>query len=67
MSAANHGWIEFPIVFSCPVDAIVETRIQEYHGERRGDLIFTKPMLLAIGDRYEEEIARDRAPDAPYR
>ncbi|MCI3952755.1 MAG: dehydrogenase subunit [Burkholderiales bacterium] len=52
---------------SCPVDAIVETRIQEYHGERRGDLIYTKPMLLAIGDAYEEQIARDRALDAPYR
>ena len=52
---------------SCPVDAIVETRIQEYHGERRGDLIYTKPMLLAIGDRYEKEIADDRALEAPYR
>jgi NADH-quinone oxidoreductase subunit I len=52
---------------SCPVDSIVETRIQEYHGEKRGDLIFTKPMLLAIGDMYEEQIARDRAADARYR
>ncbi|OGA53575.1 MAG: NADH-quinone oxidoreductase subunit I [Betaproteobacteria bacterium RIFCSPLOWO2_12_FULL_62_13] len=52
---------------SCPVDAIVETRIQEYHGERRGDLIYTKPMLLAIGDLYEEQIAKDRAADAAYR
>jgi NADH-quinone oxidoreductase subunit I len=52
---------------ACPVDAIVETRTLEYHGEKRGDLYYTKPMLLAIGDRYEEEIARDRAADAPYR
>jgi NADH-quinone oxidoreductase subunit I len=52
---------------SCPVDSIVETRIFEYHGEKRGDLIYTKPMLLAIGDRYEEEIAKDRAADAAYR
>jgi NADH-quinone oxidoreductase subunit I len=52
---------------SCPVDSIVETRILEYHGERRGDLIYTKPMLLAIGDMCEEEIARDRAADAAYR
>jgi NADH-quinone oxidoreductase subunit I len=52
---------------SCPVDAIVETRVFEYHGERRGDLIYTKPMLLAIGDLYEKEIAGDRADDAPYR
>jgi NADH-quinone oxidoreductase subunit I len=52
---------------SCPVDSIVETNIFEYHGERRGDLIYTKPMLLAIGDRYEEQIAKDRAEDAAYR
>ena len=52
---------------SCPVDSIVETRILEYHGEKRGDLIYTKPMLLAIGDLYEEQIARDRAADARYR
>ena len=49
---------------ACPVDAIVETRILEYHGEKRGDLYYTKPMLLAVGDRYEEQIARDRAADA---
>ena len=52
---------------SCPVDSIVETRILEYHGEKRGDLYYTKPMLLAIGDQYEEQIARDRAADAKYR
>ncbi len=52
---------------ACPVDAIVETRVFEYHGEKRGDLYYTKPMLLAVGDRYEEQIARDRAADADYR
>src|SRR6266700_1998402 len=52
---------------SCPVDSIVETRILEYHGEKRGDLYYTKEMLLAVGDRYEEQIARDRAADAAYR
>jgi NADH-quinone oxidoreductase subunit I len=52
---------------ACPVDAIVETRILEYHGEKRGDLYYTKPMLLAVGDRYEEQIAKDRAEDAAYR
>ncbi len=52
---------------SCPVDAIVETRILEYHGEKRGDLYYTKPMLLAVGDKYEEQIAKDRAADAKYR
>jgi len=52
---------------ACPVDAIVETRILEYHGERRGDLLYTKEMLLAVGDRYEEQIAKDRTEDARYR
>jgi NADH-quinone oxidoreductase subunit I len=52
---------------SCPVDSIVETHIHEYHGEKRGDLYYTKDMLLAVGDRYESEIARRRAEDAPYR
>lgn len=52
---------------ACPVDAIVETHILQYHGEKRGDLYYTKPMLLAVGDRYEEEIAKRKAADAPYR
>ncbi len=52
---------------SCPVDSIVETHILEYHGEKRGDLYFTKDMLLAVGDRYEPEIARAREADAKYR
>lgn len=52
---------------ACPVDAIVETRIFEYHGEKRGDLYYTKQMLLAVGDRYETQIAKDREADAAYR
>jgi NADH-quinone oxidoreductase subunit I len=52
---------------SCPVDSIVETRIFDYHGEKRGDLYYTKAMLLAVGDKHEEQIARDKAADAPYR
>ena len=52
---------------SCPVDAIVETRVYEYHGENRGDLYYTKPMLLAMGEKYEAQIAADRAADAKYR
>ena len=52
---------------SCPVDSIVETRVLEYHGEKRGDLYYTKPMLLAVGDRLEAQIAKDRAEDARYR
>ncbi|HJV85699.1 MAG TPA: NADH-quinone oxidoreductase subunit NuoI [Noviherbaspirillum sp.] len=52
---------------SCPVDSIVETNIMEYHGEKRGDLYYTKEMLLAIGDRYEKDIAAARGADASYR
>jgi NADH-quinone oxidoreductase subunit I len=52
---------------SCPVDSIVETSILEYHGESPGDLYFTKEMLLAVGDRYEAQIAAARAADAKYR
>jgi NADH-quinone oxidoreductase subunit I len=52
---------------SCPVDSIVETQVLEYHGEKRGDLYYTKEMLLAVGDRYEPEIAAAREADAKYR
>jgi NADH-quinone oxidoreductase subunit I len=52
---------------ACPVDAIVETHIHEYHGEKRGDLYFTKEMLLAVGDRYENEIAANKSADAKYK
>jgi len=52
---------------ACPVDAIVETRLHEYHMEERGENIMSKDKLLAIGDRYEAMIAQDRAADAPYR
>ncbi len=52
---------------ACPVDAIVETRIHEYHMENRGENIMSKDKLLAVGERYEAMIAADRAADAPYR
>ena len=52
---------------SCPVDSIVETHILEYHGESRGDLLYTKPMLLAIGDKYEPMLAAARGEDAKFR
>jgi NADH-quinone oxidoreductase subunit I len=52
---------------ACPVDAIVETHVLEYHGERRGDLYYTKDMLLAVGDRHEQQIAAARRADSPYR
>ena len=52
---------------ACPVDSIVETDIIDYHGEQRGDLYYTKEMLLAVGDKYEKQIAAMKAADAKYR
>ena len=52
---------------ACPVDSIVETRVYEYHFELRDDRIIDKEQLLALGDKYEAELAADRAADAPYR
>jgi NADH-quinone oxidoreductase subunit I len=52
---------------SCPVDSIVETRVYEYHFENRGEQIMTKDKLLAIGDKFEAQIAADRAADAAFR
>ena len=52
---------------ACPVDAVVLTRIHEYHMENRGENIMTKDKLLAIGEKYEAMIAADKAADSRYR
>jgi NADH-quinone oxidoreductase subunit I len=52
---------------SCPVDSIVETDLHEWHFESREETVYTKPMLLAIGDKYEKQIAEARASDAAFR
>jgi NADH-quinone oxidoreductase subunit I len=52
---------------ACPVDAIVETRIHEYHMEHRGENIMNKDKLLAVGDRFEAMINADKSADAAYR
>jgi len=52
---------------SCPVDSIVETNIFEFHFENRGEHVIHKDELLAIGDKYEKQLAADRAADAKYR
>jgi NADH-quinone oxidoreductase subunit I len=52
---------------ACPVDAIVETRIHEYHMEAAGENVMTKDKLLAVGDRFEAMISADKAADAKYR
>ena len=52
---------------ACPVDSIVLTNMSDYHFENRGENIMTKEKLLAIGDQYEDQIAKDRAQDEKYR
>ncbi|OGT38800.1 MAG: NADH-quinone oxidoreductase subunit I [Gammaproteobacteria bacterium RIFCSPHIGHO2_12_FULL_37_14] len=52
---------------ACPVDSIVLTNIGDYHIEQRGENILTKEKLLALGDQYEAQIAKDRAQDQEYR
>ena len=52
---------------SCPVDSIVETGFLEYHMENREEGIMTKEKLLAVGDRFESQIAENRNRDAAYR
>ena len=52
---------------ACPVDSIVLTNMADYHFEERGENILTKEKLLAIGDRYESDIAKDREKDKEYR
>lgn len=52
---------------ACPVDAIVEGPNFEFATETREELYFDKQRLLDNGDRWEREIARNIALDAPYR
>ena len=52
---------------SCPVDSIVETGLSHYAFENRGENIMTKPVLLAVGDTYEAQIAKDRKEDSGFR
>lgn len=52
---------------ACPVDSIVLTRIFEVHMEERGENILNKEKLLALGDKYELQLAADRETDAKFR
>ena len=50
---------------ACPVDAIVEGPNFEFSVETREELLYDKQKLLLNGDRWEREIARNIAMDAP--
>lgn len=52
---------------ACPVEAIVEGPNFEFSTETREELYYTKEKLLANGDRWERELARNIKLDAPYR
>src|SRR5262245_31307453 len=52
---------------ACPVDAIVEGPNFEFATETREELYYDKERLLANGDRWEREIAKNLELDAPYR
>jgi len=52
---------------ACPVDAIVEGPNIEFAVETREELYYDKDRLLANGDRWEREIAKNLELDAPYR
>ena len=66
-SRVARSWFTGDGLANNSVDAIVETRHFEFHFESRKGTVITKQELLAVGDKYEAQIAQDRAADAPYR
>lgn len=52
---------------ACPVDAIVEGPNYEYATETHEELLYNKEKLLANGDRWESEIAKNIENESMYR
>lgn len=52
---------------ACPVDAIVEGPNAEFSTETREELLYDKEKLLANGDRWETEIAKNLQVESLYR
>ncbi|GAA5799183.1 NADH dehydrogenase iron-sulfur protein 8 [Helicostylum pulchrum] len=52
---------------ACPVDAIVESPNYEYITETHEELLYNKEKLLANGDKWEVELARNLQSENPYR
>jgi len=52
---------------ACPVDAIVEGSNFEFSTETHEELLYDKEKLLANGDRWEPDLARNIAADHVYR
>src|SRR5689334_8319500 len=52
---------------ACPVDAIVEGPNYEYSTETHEELLYDKEKLLANGDRWERQIAKNLLNEQMYR
>ena len=52
---------------ACPVDAIVETDIFEYHMTENHQRLQTKEMLLKLGEDYREKIVTKKEKDYLYK
>src|SRR3569832_1871741 len=52
---------------SCPMNSIVETNILEYHGEKRGDLYYTKKKQQTNKNHNKQKNTTNQTTKTPYR